>query len=227
MEAFLTCQDYVVSIMFHHSGDTCEDPGTPPGGSQIATTYEEGAMVYFKCDKPGYTVSDSYPFLCETSGSSVDWNSTVVPDCVGECPRIRFLKKKQKSTYTNASHTKPDRSIFALTDTEPPVFAGCGSAQLVIDKLTSPEYLIPKPSDNSGSETSLTVTVDPDNFDPTHQMVDSLNVTYTATDLSGNAAECVVSIRVRGMNNNLFQLRFHLYGKPLKTTLIIIISVHF
>lgn len=85
------------------------------------------------------------------------------------------------------------------TDTEPPTFAGCeDDAQLVIDKLTSPEYGIPIVSDNSGAFFSLDLTVDPDNFEPTHQLENDLDVTYTATDLSGNTATCIVSIRIRG-----------------------------
>lgn len=45
-------------------GPTCSDPGRPADGIQIATTYEESAMVRFQCTRPGYSLTDRNPLMC-------------------------------------------------------------------------------------------------------------------------------------------------------------------
>uniref|UniRef100_T1IXR4 Uncharacterized protein n=1 Tax=Strigamia maritima TaxID=126957 RepID=T1IXR4_STRMM len=45
-------------------GPVCEDPGRPPDGLQVATTYEQGAEVHFTCNKPGYIPLTTVPVTC-------------------------------------------------------------------------------------------------------------------------------------------------------------------
>lgn len=45
-------------------GPVCEDPGHPPDGQQIATSYEHGSQVRFSCDRPGYVPYSSDPITC-------------------------------------------------------------------------------------------------------------------------------------------------------------------
>ena len=98
-----------------------------------------------------------------------------------------------------SSESRPSHSSFSVPkDMEPPLFDGCLDDQLVIEKLDSPGYDVPTASDNSGAFFSLTVTVDPDNFSPNQQLRDDIIVTYTATDLSGNTASCVLDIHIKG-----------------------------
>ena len=67
-------------------GLTCPDPGRPPDGRQVnSSSYDEGAVVYFQCDREGFTLSDPFPLMCQlnNSGNGFEWNSTI-PQCVGE-----------------------------------------------------------------------------------------------------------------------------------------------
>lgn len=45
-------------------GPVCDDPGRPPDGTQIATSYEQGAEVSFECSRPGYIPITSAPIQC-------------------------------------------------------------------------------------------------------------------------------------------------------------------
>jgi len=45
-------------------GPVCEDPLRPPDGQQIATSYEQGSKVEFKCTKPGYIPINPQPIEC-------------------------------------------------------------------------------------------------------------------------------------------------------------------
>ncbi|XP_013405828.1 uncharacterized protein LOC106170487 [Lingula anatina] len=72
-------------------GATCSDPGRPPDGRQVAVdTYEEGKLVRYVCDRPGYEPDPPYPLLCEVAGSNLTWNASA-PTCVDrESPVFTF-----------------------------------------------------------------------------------------------------------------------------------------
>lgn len=89
----------------------------------------------------------------------------------------------------------------SVTDRTPPVFAGCPTNAVAISKFGVPGYDLFEVTDNSGSDTSLTIVVDPENFSPSQQVLTSTTVTYTATDLEGNSATCVVDIYVKGVED--------------------------
>ena len=72
---------YIITFFF--SGETCTDPGRPPDGYQIATSYEEGSLVHFNCSKPGFAPDPPTPIICELNEGKIGWNSTV-PVCIGE-----------------------------------------------------------------------------------------------------------------------------------------------
>lgn len=68
------------------AGLRCDDPGRPPDGQQMnASSYDQGDLVYFSCDKLGFTLDYPYPLMCQLNiaGNGLEWNSTV-PSCVGE-----------------------------------------------------------------------------------------------------------------------------------------------
>ena len=73
----------VTFYLFFISGETCTDPGRPPDGYQIATSYEEGSLVHFNCSKPGFAPDPPTPIICELNDGKIGWNSTV-PVCIGE-----------------------------------------------------------------------------------------------------------------------------------------------
>ncbi|XP_064091137.1 sushi, von Willebrand factor type A, EGF and pentraxin domain-containing protein 1-like isoform X2 [Macrobrachium nipponense] len=45
-------------------GPVCSDPGHPPDGIQIATSYEQGSRVKFACTRPGYIPIVDEPIRC-------------------------------------------------------------------------------------------------------------------------------------------------------------------
>src|SRR5699024_1863191 len=45
-------------------GPVCTDPGHPPDGQQLATSYEHGSQVRFSCDRPGYVPYSTDPITC-------------------------------------------------------------------------------------------------------------------------------------------------------------------
>ena len=65
-------------------GESCNDPGTPAGAVQLATSYKEGATVTFNCTQPGFEPSDKSELKCTASASAVSWSQTSLPTCVGE-----------------------------------------------------------------------------------------------------------------------------------------------
>ena len=67
------------------SGDSCNDPGTPPGAEQIATSYQEGAKVEFNCTRPGFNTSNDDEWKCVAGAVTTAWSQTgALPTCVGE-----------------------------------------------------------------------------------------------------------------------------------------------
>lgn len=45
-------------------GPVCDDPGRPPDGVQMATSYEQGSEIAFECTRPGYIAITSSPIQC-------------------------------------------------------------------------------------------------------------------------------------------------------------------
>lgn len=95
----------------------------------------------------------------------------------------------------------PDCVRDSVTDRTPTVFSGCPANALIISKFGVPGYDLFHVTDNSGALYSLTITVDPENFSPSQQVLTSTTVTYTATDLEGNFATCIVDIYVKGVED--------------------------
>ncbi|XP_076035426.1 sushi, von Willebrand factor type A, EGF and pentraxin domain-containing protein uif [Oratosquilla oratoria] len=46
-------------------GPVCSDPGHPPDGLQVASSYEQGSQVSFQCTRPGYIPITDEPIRCE------------------------------------------------------------------------------------------------------------------------------------------------------------------
>ena len=45
-------------------GPVCDDPGRPPDGIQLSTSYEQGSEISFQCTRPGYIPITSSPIQC-------------------------------------------------------------------------------------------------------------------------------------------------------------------
>ncbi|XP_046549400.1 sushi, von Willebrand factor type A, EGF and pentraxin domain-containing protein 1-like [Haliotis rubra] len=101
------------------SGPTCTDPGTPPGAQQVATSYEEYSLVYYRCDRElaGFLPTNPYPLECvyNYQNGSLQWNATM-PTC---------------------------------TDQERPFFYNCPSSERSVRRFNPLPIIDPNPQDNS------------------------------------------------------------------------------
>lgn len=75
-------------------------------------------------------------------------------------------------------------------------------------------YEVPTAADNSGSVAYIRVT--PDGFEPPKMISHDMNIVYTAFDDAGNAAECIIQLRIPGIiiiHNYLFFFLFYFFLK--------------
>lgn len=61
----------------------CSDPGTPPEGSQLPSSYRLGDTVSFNCSKPGFMPMPISMLTCIESGKELTWDGEV-PSCKGD-----------------------------------------------------------------------------------------------------------------------------------------------
>ncbi|XP_071094759.1 uncharacterized protein [Haliotis cracherodii] len=112
-------------------GPVCSDPGTPPGGEQVVTSYEEFSLVSYRCDR-GFLPTDPYPLECVYNYQTVSlqWNGTM-PNCTDQqkpvfynCPSgERSVKRFQ--TLPNLDPNPQDNTVLLLRrSVSPPNFQG-------------------------------------------------------------------------------------------------------
>ncbi|XP_070186674.1 uncharacterized protein [Littorina saxatilis] len=149
-------------------GLRCDDPGRPPDGQQMnASSYDQGDLVYFSCDKLGFTLDYPYPLMCQLNiaGNGLEWNSTV-PSCVDTqnpvlsgCPSDPVAVNRYTRANTLALPTATDNVYVSKYRIIDPV----GS-----DTWPSEEYVLSR--------------------------MTTFNV--TATDHAGNTAHCVTVVGI-------------------------------
>lgn len=61
----------LIVLSYFTLGPVCEDPGRPPDGMQMASSYEHGSEVLFGCERPGYIPYTTDPITCVKSKFSV------------------------------------------------------------------------------------------------------------------------------------------------------------
>lgn len=66
-------------------GPVCSDPGHPPDGQQLATSFEQGSKVTFTCDKPGFVPIYNDPITCTKNAeckvvAPIGITSGLIPD---------------------------------------------------------------------------------------------------------------------------------------------------
>lgn len=146
-------------------GLTCTDPGRPPNGVQIATSYDQGSLVSFNCTRPGFTLTTPYPILCHLNSmnNGLEWNTTVIPECVDtESPRLSGCVNNvtvglympantaiSLPTYTDNSAVKSFR-VMDLVGT--PVWP---SATYLLNKMMTFSYRATDYSSNNATCTTL------------------------------------------------------------------------
>ncbi|KAL3885790.1 hypothetical protein ACJMK2_025828 [Sinanodonta woodiana] len=90
----------------HCIGGQCPDPGYPPDGAMVATSFEEGSLVSFTCKKTGFQPDPSWPIKCQQIGGTMQWNSSI-PVCKDKqppqfinCPTDIRVKRFQEPIFT-------------------------------------------------------------------------------------------------------------------------------
>lgn len=63
-------------------------------------------------------------------------------------------------------------------------------------QLMAADFPLPQATDNSG--VLAWMRVEPRNFQPPHFITKDLDVVYTAYDIAGNTAKCVIQLRLPG-----------------------------
>lgn len=67
----------------------CSDPGTPPEGSQLPSSYRLGDTVSFNCSKPGFMPMPVSTLTCIERGEELTWDGEV-PSCKGDAIFFQF-----------------------------------------------------------------------------------------------------------------------------------------
>lgn len=100
-------------------------------------------------------------------------------------------------------HNLADRlSCFScFPDNEPPRITNCPTSPIYVSldrngQLMSADYPLPLAIDNSGIVSWM--RVDPKSFQPPHFITKDTDIVYTAYDVAGNTAKCVVQLRLPG-----------------------------
>ncbi len=82
------CELYYKVNKLYISGMMCSDPGTPGGMTQLATSYEIGAKLSYRCTRSGFEPTGPQNYTCQYdagSGSAV-WSDNLTsnpPSCQG------------------------------------------------------------------------------------------------------------------------------------------------
>lgn len=63
---YFLCHKLII-LSYFTLGPVCEDPGRPPDGMQMASSYEHGSEVLFGCERPGYIPYTTDPITCVKS----------------------------------------------------------------------------------------------------------------------------------------------------------------
>ncbi|KAK7452815.1 hypothetical protein BaRGS_00039699, partial [Batillaria attramentaria] len=158
-------------------GLTCTDPGRPADGIQIASSYNQGDLVYFNCSRPGFTLTNPYPLVCQLNrlGNGLEWNTTIIPECVDTEKPSLF------GCMTNATVNPYDTALSAIAIpnysdnsavkkfrvTDPGGAAVWPSATFLLSKPTTFRFTATDFNDNE--DTCLTVVHILDNIPPTIQ----------------------------------------------------------
>ncbi|XP_064597497.1 sushi, von Willebrand factor type A, EGF and pentraxin domain-containing protein 1-like [Liolophura sinensis] len=87
-----------------------------------------------------------------------------------------------------------DHPVPFCKDMEKPKFDSCRK-YIEIDQFEEPGFDEPFAIDNSGLVSVF--SVQPEGFSPEHKLADSVEVTYHASDATGNTEDCQISVHVR------------------------------
>jgi len=87
--------DVYINCLF--AGLQCPDPGTPGGADQVATSYEIGSELRYKCTRPGFVISGPSIYTCDFTGNAAVWSdnlATNLPTCQGEKSSVFMCLQK-------------------------------------------------------------------------------------------------------------------------------------
>ena len=89
-------------------GPVCVDPGHPPDGQQLATSYEHGSQVRFSCDRPGYVPYSNDPITCTKDADCkiikpIGISSGLIPDHAINSSSFRINYESRKVRLNSAT----------------------------------------------------------------------------------------------------------------------------
>ncbi|XP_055955014.1 sushi, von Willebrand factor type A, EGF and pentraxin domain-containing protein 1-like [Patella vulgata] len=127
-------------------------------------------------DSIAYSINDQAKFSCLRSGFQLSTTSAI-------------------ACLQNGASVQWNETLPTCQDVTSPMFTNCPQTPISITKYGRVSYTIPSATDNSNSLSDL--TVNPAYFRPDIPVPDSIKVTYTATDHSGQQALCSINIEVK------------------------------
>lgn len=143
-------------------GQTCSDPGTPPGGKQTGTAYAVNSKVEFTCDRPGFEPSTK-SITCVSENNQIKWDGPLA-SCNDEekpkfqnCPSSTVSIDKLKSAGI-PQITASDNSGRVKSLTVDPVWF---TPNVALSQSLNVTYTAEDPAGNK-AECSFTVRVKDD-----------------------------------------------------------------
>ncbi|XP_067671780.1 uncharacterized protein [Haliotis asinina] len=184
----VSCQPYYI---YHNVGMSASNDTTVTCGQDGRWGYGDLHCVEMACNHPimpvgvvidsisNYTYDSNITFSCQWPGYQINGSS--------------FAKCVQSELGGSLNWNE---SVPTCIDVEAPTFLSCPVGGLVNVTLYQTDiFPVPRALDNSGAVAA--VTVSPPYFHPSWAVTSDMNVTYTATDYTGNSAVCEISVRIK------------------------------
>ncbi|XP_046574832.1 sushi, von Willebrand factor type A, EGF and pentraxin domain-containing protein 1-like [Haliotis rubra] len=184
----VSCQPYYI---YHEVGLSASNDTTVTCGQDGKWGYGDLHCVEMACNHPivpvgvvidsisNYTYDSNITFRCEQGGYQINGSS------FSKCVQSEF-----------GGSLNWNESVPTCIDVEAPTFISCPVGGVVNVTLYQTDiFPVPGALDNSGAVAA--VTVSPPYFHPSWAVTSDTNVTYTATDYSGNSAICEISVRIK------------------------------
>ncbi|KAF8796738.1 CUB and sushi domain-containing protein 1 [Argiope bruennichi] len=104
-------------------GPVCEDPGRPPDGVQMASSYEHGSEVMFSCERPGFIPYTTDPITCSKNAECkvirpLGITSGVIPDSAinATSQRVNYEAKNIRLNSATGWCAKEETFTYVTVD---------------------------------------------------------------------------------------------------------------
>ncbi|XP_055958795.1 sushi, von Willebrand factor type A, EGF and pentraxin domain-containing protein 1-like [Patella vulgata] len=141
-------------------GPTCSDPGTPPGGLQVSSSYEEYSLVSYTCSRYGYGPSQTNSLMCywDSTRNALQWNSTM-PRCIDklvptftDCPVNDVIVSKMSTAGIPTPRATDNSNMIASLEITPPTFS-------VDHVVKADQYVTYRATDHAGNQATCSFDI--------------------------------------------------------------------